>query len=134
VFIATQPVKRGRQQQRTRQPLSGPAMKKLLSTAGIDVQQSVRSRATGHYVVNIFNPGLQTPVAPAKEWTQKMLSAFEGIRVVDAAEARAGWRKDNPVIMVDITFTDEGIKPKLNTNGPLDDEWQSAFNLFMCLG
>jgi hypothetical protein len=99
------------QKRRTRRD-SGPAMKQLLATAGINVQQCVHSRATGNYVLNIFNPGLQQPVEPAQVWTDKMLKSFEGVKVVSVGETRADWKPDQPVIMVDITFTADQIKPK----------------------
>jgi hypothetical protein len=108
------PVKQRRQRQN-----SGPAMRQKLASSGIEVQQCVHVRATGNYVVNIFNPGLQKPVAPAQVWTDKMLTAFEGIKIVNVGETRADWKPDQPVIMVDITFTADQIKPKSQpTNEP----------------
>jgi hypothetical protein len=93
-------------------PPSGPAMKDMLKRhAGITAPQVVRSR-TGNYVANIFVPGLHTSIEPANVWTDKMLKAFSGIKIVEVGETRAEWRKGEPVVMVGITFTGDDIKPK----------------------
>lgn len=96
-----------------RKPLTGPAMKTLLeNVAGIKAPQVVRSRVTGNYVANVFVPGLNEPVEPADVLTAKIMRAFNGVKIVETGEARAHWRKDNPVVMVDITFQADHIEPK----------------------
>jgi hypothetical protein len=96
-----------------RKPLTGPAMKDLLANvAGIKAPQVVRTRATGNYVANVFVPGLNEPVEPADVLTAKLMRAFNGVKIVETGETRADWRKDNPVVMVGITFTADQIEPK----------------------
>jgi hypothetical protein len=93
-------------------PLTGPEMKRVLSSAGIDAPQVVRSQVTGHYIANIFVPGLQEPVPPADDLAAKLLRAFSGVKIVEVGETRADWRPDQPVVMVGITFTADQIKTK----------------------
>ena len=84
--------------------LSGRAMRRHLESLGVEAQKIVRKRETGDYVADFYIPEMHEPIAPAKEWAQRIRAVLPTARIVDTHDTIAAWRPDKPVIYATVIF------------------------------
>lgn len=79
-------------------------MQRHLTTLGIAAQKVVRKRESGDYVAEFFIPDMNTPVAPAQDWAQRIRTALPQAIIVDVHDTIANWRPGQPVIYATVIF------------------------------
>lgn len=84
--------------------VSGRAMCKHLASLGIPAQKIVRKQETGDYVADFFVPELSEPIAPAKEWAERIKAVMPDVRIIDTHDTIAAWRPNQPVIYATVIF------------------------------
>lgn len=84
--------------------LSGRGMCKHLVSLGVPAQKIVRKQETGDYVADFFVPELSEPVAPAKEWAERIKAVMPDVRIIDTHDTIAAWRPNQPVIYATVIF------------------------------
>lgn len=88
--------------------VSGRAMCKHLVSLGIPAQKIVRKQETGDYVADFFVPEMSEPIAPAKDWAERIKAAMPDVRIIDTHDTIAAWRPNRPVIYATVIFQFEG--------------------------
>lgn len=84
--------------------VSGRAMCKHLISLGIPAQKIVRKQETGNYVADFFVPDLSEPIAPSKEWAERIKAVMPDVRIIDTHDTIAAWRPKKPVIYCTVIF------------------------------
>ena len=75
-----------------------------LVSLGVPAQKIVRKQETGDYVADFFVPEMAEPVAPAKEWAERIKAAMPSARIIDTHDTIASWRSGQPVIYATVIF------------------------------
>ncbi|MCA9913992.1 MAG: hypothetical protein KC496_11610 [Anaerolineae bacterium] len=88
--------------------LSGRAMRRHLASMGVPAQKVVRKQASGDYVADFFIPQMEQPIAPAREWAQRIRATVPQAQIKNTHDTVAEWRPGKPVIYATVTFTVQG--------------------------
>lgn len=83
--------------------LSGPKMRQYLSSLGVNVTEVVRKRDTGHYVADVYVPGMGEAVQPAEVYAEQISSVIPAT-IVHQHNQTAHWRDGNPVVWASVHF------------------------------